>query len=104
MSWILLFFAGLLEVVWAVGLKYTEGFSRLWPSLITIIALVASLALLALALRQLSLSTAYVIWSGIGALGTVIAGYMLFGEQLGALRLGCIALILVGIVGLKLTS
>ncbi|MDO3387574.1 quaternary ammonium compound efflux SMR transporter SugE [Gilvimarinus sp. SDUM040013] len=104
MSWIFLIFAGLLEIAWAIGLKYTEGFSKLWPSLITVLALMASLTLLALALRQLPLSTAYVIWSGIGALGTVIAGFILFGEHLGALRLGCIALILVGIIGLKLTS
>ncbi|MBU2884418.1 multidrug efflux SMR transporter [Gilvimarinus agarilyticus] len=104
MSWILLFFAGLLEIAWATGLKYTDGFTRLWPTLFTLIAVVGSLALLALALRQLPLSTAYTVWMGFGAMGTVITGYFLFGEQLGALRLGSIALILVGIVGLKLTS
>lgn len=104
MSWLFLLLAGLLEIVWATGLKYTEGFSRLWPSAATILALAASLGLLALALRELPLGTAYVIWSGIGAVGTVLVGYWLFGEQLSALRLVSIALILIGIVGLKLTS
>ncbi|MDO3383193.1 quaternary ammonium compound efflux SMR transporter SugE [Gilvimarinus algae] len=104
MSWLLLFLAGLFEIVWATGLKYAEGFTRLWPSLATLAALALSLSLLGLALRQLPLSTAYSVWSGIGALGTVVVGALVFGEHLSALRLGCIALILLGIIGLKLTS
>lgn len=104
MSWVFLLLAGLFEIIWATGLKYTEGFTRLWPSLITAIAIVLSLAMLGLSLRQLPLSTAYAIWSGIGALGTVLIGAWVFGEHLSALRLGCIALILLGIIGLKLTN
>ncbi|SDH95041.1 quaternary ammonium compound efflux SMR transporter SugE [Pseudomonas panipatensis] len=103
MSWIVLFFAGLFEVAWAVGLKYTEGFTRLWPSLLTALAMAASLGLLGLAMKNLPLGTAYAIWTGIGAVGTVIAGILLFGESIAPLRLLSIALILCGLVGLKLS-
>ena len=104
MSWIYLFAAGLLEIGWAVGLKYTEGFSRFWPSAFTIVAMAASVGLLGLALRHLPLGTAYAIWTGIGTVGTAIAGMILLGEPAGALRLGCIALIVAGILGLKLLT
>lgn len=101
MNWILLFLAGILEIGWAVGLKYTEGFTRLWPSVATIMAMIASLALLGLAVRGLPLGTAYAVWTGVGTLGTAILGMVLLGEPANALRLGCIALIAGGIVGLK---
>jgi quaternary ammonium compound-resistance protein SugE len=101
MSWTLLFLAGLLEVAWAIGLKYSEGFSRLWPSVATVIAMAASMALLGMALRQLPLGTAYAVWVGIGAAGTVILGIMLFGESTSMLRLTCVGLIVLGVIGLK---
>lgn len=104
MSWIALFFAGLFEIGWAVGLKYTEGFTRLIPSLATLAAMTISLGLLALALKSLPLGTAYAIWTGIGTVGTALLGIALFGEPADALRLLCIALIVAGIVGLKLLS
>jgi quaternary ammonium compound-resistance protein SugE len=104
MSWLLLFVAGLLEVVWAIGLKYTEGFTRLWPSVGTGAAMVASVVLLGLAMRTLPVGTAYAVWTGIGAVGTVILGIVLFAEPATAARLGCVALIVAGIAGLKLTS
>ena len=104
MAWLYLFVAGLMEVAWAVGLKYTEGFTRLWPSVWTLAALALSMALLAAALRTLPLGTAYAIWTGIGAVGTAALGIFLFGESASAARLACIALILAGLVGLKLTS
>lgn len=104
MSWLLLFVAGLLEVVWAIGLKYTEGFTRLWPSVGTGTAMVASVVLLGLAMRTLPVGTAYAVWTGIGAVGTVILGIVLFAEPATAARLGCVALIVAGIAGLKLTS
>ncbi|MCM3562177.1 MAG: quaternary ammonium compound efflux SMR transporter SugE [Hydrogenophaga sp.] len=104
MSWLLLLIAGLLEVVWAIGLKYTEGFTRLWPSVGTGAAMVASVVLLGLAMRTLPVGTAYAVWTGIGAVGTVILGIVLFAEPATAARLGCVALIVAGIVGLKLTS
>ena len=102
MSWLLLFFAGLFEIAWALGLKYSEGFTRLWPSVATVLALITSLTLLGLSLRQLPLGTAYAVWSGIGALGTVALGILLFGESLSPLRLLYVGLILIGITGLKL--
>ncbi len=102
MSWLLLFFAGLFEIAWALGLKYSEGFTRLWPSVLTVCALIASLTLLGLSLRQLPLGTAYAVWSGIGALGTVTLGVLLFGESVSPLRLISVGLILIGIAGLKL--
>lgn len=104
MSWIALFFAGLFEIGWAVGLKYTEGFTRLLPSLVTLAAMGISFGLLALALKTLPLGTAYAVWTGIGTVGTALVGMILFGEPSDALRLGCIALIVAGIVGLKLLS
>lgn len=104
MSWFVLFLAGLFEVVWAVGLKYTNGFTRLWPSVGTVAAMIASFWLLAQALKALPLGTAYAVWTGIGAVGTVILGIALFGESASPLRLACIGLILAGIVGLKLTA
>lgn len=104
MDWLLLLVAGLLETVWAVGLKYTEGFTRLWPTVITLAAMAVSLGLLGLALRTLPIGTAYAVWTGIGAAGTVLTGIVLFGEPAQPLRLMCIGLILAGIVGLKLTT
>lgn len=103
MPWIILFVAGLFEAAWAVGLKYTDGFTRLWPSLATVAAMGISLYLLALALRSLPLGTAYAVWTGIGTLGTVILGVMLFGESTSIPRLLSAGLILAGIVGLKLS-
>ena len=102
MAWIALFVAGLLEIGWAVGLKYTEGFTRLWPTVATALALIGSMALLGVALRSLPLGTAYAVWTGIGTVGTALLGIALFREPASALRLVCIGLILAGIVGLKL--
>lgn len=104
MAWILLVFAGLLEVAWAVGLKYTQGFSRLVPSVFTIGSMVGSVWLLALAVRTLPLGTAYAIWTGIGAVGAFILGIILFGESASAARIASVTLILAGLVGLKLTT
>ncbi|KAA2212663.1 quaternary ammonium compound efflux SMR transporter SugE [Teichococcus oryzae] len=104
MAWIYLFLAGLLEIGWAVGLKYTHGFTRLVPSLLTGASMIASLGLLGIALRSLPLGTAYAIWTGIGTLGTAILGILLFGEAATAARLACIGLIVCGIVGLKLAA
>ncbi|WP_374622482.1 quaternary ammonium compound efflux SMR transporter SugE [Pandoraea sp.] len=104
MAWILLVFAGLLEVAWAVGLKYTQGFSRLVPSVFTIAAMVGSVWLLALAVRSLPLGTAYAIWTGIGAVGAFVLGIVLFGESASAARIASVTLILAGLVGLKLSA
>jgi quaternary ammonium compound-resistance protein SugE len=104
MAWIILLFAGLSEIGWAVGLKYTEGFTRLVPSLLTIGSMIVSLGLLGFALKTLPLGTAYAIWTGIGTVGTALLGIALFGESTAALRLACIGLIVAGIVGLKLVS
>lgn len=104
MAWLILIVAGLFEVVWAIGLKYTEGFSRPWPTAGTVAAMVISVALLGLAMRTLPVGTAYAVWTGIGAVGTVALGMVLFGEPATVARLACIGLILAGIVGLKLTS
>jgi quaternary ammonium compound-resistance protein SugE len=104
MAWIILLLAGLTEVGWAVGLKYTEGFTRLVPSALTVACMVVSLGLLGLALKTLPIGTAYAVWTGIGTVGTAILGIYLFGESTAALRLACIGLIVVGIVGLKLMS
>ncbi|MGM0561767.1 MAG: quaternary ammonium compound efflux SMR transporter SugE [Pseudomonadota bacterium] len=101
MAWFMLVVAGLLEIGWAVGLKYTDGFTRLWPSLFTLLAIISSFALLGLSLRSLPLGTAYAVWTGIGTAGTVLLGMLLFDESVDAGRLGCIVLILAGIVGLK---
>jgi quaternary ammonium compound-resistance protein SugE len=100
----LLLAAGLLEVVWAIGLKYTDGFSRLTPSIITIAAMVGSVWLLALALKSIPVGTGYAVWTGIGAVGTAILGIVLFSEPATAARLACIGLIVAGIVGLKLSA
>ncbi len=103
-AWLILFIAGLCEVGWAVGLKYTEGFSRLGPSAATIVAMVASVVLLGWSLKVLPLGTAYAVWTGIGAVGTAIFGIMLFGESKEVARLVSIGLIVAGIVGLKLMT
>lgn len=104
MAWLILFAAGLFEVGWAVGLKYTEGFTRLAPTLLTVACMAISLGLLGLALRSLPLGTAYAVWTGVGTVGTAIAGIILFAEPAEAMRLVCIALIVAGIVGLKLVT
>ncbi|HQZ13372.1 MAG TPA: quaternary ammonium compound efflux SMR transporter SugE [Devosia sp.] len=104
MAWVFLFIAGLLEIGWAIGLKYTEGFTRLTPSILTIGAMVASVALLGLALRELPVGTGYAVWTGIGTVGTALLGIYLFHEPATAVRLGCIALIVAGILGLKLAA
>jgi len=104
MDWILLLLAGLLEIGWAIGLKYTEGFTRLWPSLWTAASMIASLALLAVALKTIPVGTGYAVWTGVGAAGTAILGIFLFAEPATAARLGSIALIVAGIVGLKLVT
>lgn len=104
MAWIILVLAGLLEVVWAIGLKYSEGFTRLWPSVITVVAMIASVGLLGLAMKSLPVGTAYSIWVGIGSVGTVILGIVLFAEPVNALRIISVGLILAGIFGLKLAA
>jgi len=103
-SWTYLFVAGLLEIVWAIGLKYTEGFTRLWPSVVTIAAMIASVWFLALALRTIPVGTGYAVWTGIGAVGTAILGIALFSEPATAARLVCIGVIVAGILGLKIVS
>jgi quaternary ammonium compound-resistance protein SugE len=104
MAWIYLLLAGLFEVVWAIGLKYTEGFTRLWPTVITLAAMAVSIGLLAMAVKTLPIGTAYAIWTGIGAVGAVAFGIVLFGDPATLPRLLCVVLIVVGIVGLKLTA
>jgi quaternary ammonium compound-resistance protein SugE len=104
MAWVALAFAGLFEIAWAVGLKYAAGFTRLGWSAFTVASMVASFWLLAIALRTLPLGTAYAVWTGIGAVGTVALGVVLFGEATDALRLACVGLIVAGIVGLKLVT
>ncbi|MEY4561390.1 MAG: hypothetical protein RLZZ618_667 [Pseudomonadota bacterium] len=104
MPWIWLALAGLLEVGWAVGLKYTEGFTRPTASVLTVAGMIASVALLGLAMRHLPLSTAYAVWTGIGTLGTVIFGMVVMGDSVTAWRLACAAMILLGIAGLKLST
>jgi quaternary ammonium compound-resistance protein SugE len=104
MPWFALIVAGWFEVGWAIGLKYTEGFTRLWPTLGTVASMIISLALLGLALRTLPLGTAYAIWTGIGTVGTALLGIAIFHESADPVRLGCIGLIVAGIVGLKLVT
>jgi quaternary ammonium compound-resistance protein SugE len=104
MNWLILILAGLLEVVWAITLKQTEGFTRLTPSLVTIVTMAASFWLLSVALRTLPLGTAYAVWVGIGAIGTAIAGIVLFEEAVTPLKLVSLVLVVAGIVGLKVTS
>ena len=103
-AWVILLVAGLFEVGWAVGLKYTEGFTRPLPTLLTVAAMVVSLGLLGLALRILPLGTAYAVWTGVGTVGTALLGIWLFREAADPLRLACIGLIVLGIAGLKFTS
>lgn len=104
MAWIYLFIAGLTEIAWAIGLKYTHGWTRLWPSLITASLMIVSFAMLSQALKSLPIGTAYAVWTGIGAVGTAIVGILLFDEPRTAIRLVCITLILLGIIGLKASS
>lgn len=104
MNWVLLVLAGLFEIGWAIGLKYTEGFTRLWPSVGTVVAMIVSLGLLGVAIRDLPVGTAYAIWVGVGAIGTAIFGIVLFNEPASALRIASLLLILAGIVGLKLAT
>ncbi|HYH20508.1 MAG TPA: quaternary ammonium compound efflux SMR transporter SugE [Azospirillum sp.] len=104
MAWVALFAAGLLEIGWAVGLKHTDGFTRPVPSVLTVAAIVGSLGLLGVALKELPLGTAYAVWTGIGTVGSALAGIALYGEPADAVRLGCIGLIAAGIVGLKLAG
>ena len=103
MAWVILFVAGLVEVAWAVGLKFTAGFTRLWPSVLTVAGGLVSFVLLARAARTLPIGTAYAVWTGIGAVGTAIVGIALFHESRDWLRLACIALIVLGIAGLRMT-
>jgi len=104
MSWSVLFIAGLLEVVWAIGLKYTHGFSRLWPSVLTLVAMAASFALLSWAMKTLPVGTAYAVWTGIGAVGAATVGILVLGESASPARLLSLALIVAGIIGLKLSA
>ncbi|MDN5096932.1 quaternary ammonium compound efflux SMR transporter SugE [Aliarcobacter butzleri] len=104
MSWGILVLAGIFEIFWAVGLKYTDGFTKLIPSLFTIIAMLVSFWLLSLSLKTLPLGTAYAVWVGIGTIGTVIAGIMLFGDSINIIRIVSIAFIILGIIGLKITT
>lgn len=104
MAWIHLLIAGLFEIVWAVGLKFTAGFTKPWPSAVTVAAMVASIWFLGLALRTIPVGTGYAVWTGIGAAGTAIFGIILFGESAAAARLASIALIVAGIIALKMTS
>ncbi len=104
MAWIILVIAGGFEIAWAIGLKYTEGFTRLWPTVGTVVAMVVSVVLLGLAMRSLPVGTAYAVWTGIGAVGTAMLGILLFGEAATVGRLVSLALIVAGIVGLKLVT
>jgi len=104
MSWIYLFFAGIFEIGWAIGLKYTDGFTRLVPTLLTAASMIVSLGLLGIALKSLPVGTAYAVWTGIGTVGTALLGIYLLGEPATALRLACIALIVSGIIGLRLVA
>lgn len=104
MAWVYLILAGLTEIAWAVGLKHTEGWTRLWPSVFTASLMVVSFTFLSFALKALPIGTAYAIWTGIGAVGTALLGMFIFGEPRTAVRLACIALIVAGIVGLKISS
>src|SRR5918998_2239002 len=104
MSWVILILAGLFEIGWAIGLKYTDGFTRLAPSLFTLVSMVVSVVLLGLALKALPVGTGYAVWTGIGTIGTALLGIVLFGEPATAMRLVCIGLIVAGILGLKLAA
>lgn len=104
MNWLILIVAGLLEVGWAIGLKYSDGFTKLWPSVFTIIGIIISLGLLSIAMKGLPMGTAYAVWVGIGTIGTAVLGIMLFGESADVFRLISLTLIVVGIIGLKLAA
>ena len=104
MPWLLLVIAGLFEIIWAIGMKYSAGWTKLWPSIGTLVAMIISFALLSMAMKHLPVGTAYAVWTGIGAAGAAILGIVLFAEPLTAARVGCILLIVTGIVGLKLTA
>lgn len=104
MAWIILFIAGLFEIGWAIGLKYTEGFTRLWPSVGTLLAMAISFWLLGIAMKTLPVGTAYSVWVGVGAVGTVVLGIVLFGEPVNLGRVLSVALIVAGIIGLKLAA
>ncbi|MFZ6747552.1 quaternary ammonium compound efflux SMR transporter SugE [Undibacterium sp. Ren11W] len=104
MNWLILIVAGLFEIVWAIGLKYTEGFTRLWPSVITLVAMTISVVLLGIAMKSLPVGTAYAVWVGVGAVGTALLGILLFGEAANIGRLLSLGLIVIGIIGLKLTT
>jgi quaternary ammonium compound-resistance protein SugE len=104
MNWVVLVIAGMFEIGWAIGLKYTEGFTRLWPSIGTVLSMIISIALLGLAMKTLPVGTAYAIWVGIGAIGTVVLGIVLLGEPANLLRIASLALIVAGIIGLKLAT
>ena len=104
MAWVILAVAGLFEVGWAIGLKYTEGFTRLWPTIWTILSMAVSLGLLGIAMKSLPLGTAYAVWVGVGAAGTVVLGIILFGEPVNAFRMISVSLIILGIIGLKLAT
>jgi len=104
MEWVILFIAGLFEIAWAIGLKYSQGFTQIMPSVLTILGMIASFYFLALSLKSVPLGTAYAVWTGIGTIGTVILGVILFKEPISAMRIVCIALIVTGITGLKLIS
>jgi len=104
LAWILLLIAGFLEIGWALGLKYTDGFTRLWPSIVTLVMMAISIYILSLAVKFLPIGTAYAVWTGIGAVGTAILGIILFGEATTPIRIGSIALIVTGIAGLKISG
>jgi len=104
MAWVILVIAGLFEIGWAIGLKYTEGFTRLWPTVLTVLAMIISLCLLGIAMKSLPVGTAYSVWVGVGAVGTVILGIVLLGEPANAARLISVAFIIAGIIGLKLAT
>ena len=102
MAWVYLIIAGLFEIVWAIALKYADGFSKLWPSVVTVVGMILSVILLEMAMRELPVGTAYAVWTGIGTVGAAILGMLLFNEPATAIRFGCIALIVCGIAGLKI--
>lgn len=104
MAWLILFVAGLFEIGWAIGLKYSEGFTRLVPSILTVISMIISIVLLGIALKTLPVGTGYAMWTGIGAIGTAILGIVLLGDSMDPLRLVSLGLIVAGLIGLKLTS
>ncbi|MGL4263062.1 MAG: quaternary ammonium compound efflux SMR transporter SugE [Afipia sp.] len=104
MAWTMLFIAGLLEIGWAIGLKYTDGFTRLMPSVLTIFSMIASVLLLGLSLKTLPVGTAYAVWTGIGTVGTAILGIWLLGDPATTVRIACIGLIVAGIIGLKVVA